>query len=108
MDMSEKAVLTDCLESLKHAASCYLQASMECDSDGLRKTLSHLAIDKNEERNAVFNMMHQAEMYATEPAAGEDVATFIRETKSMLDSFGGARTPVDRELGKPDESQMRM
>lgn len=108
MEMSEKAVLTDCLESLKHAASCYLKASMECDSDGLRKRLSHLAIDKAEESNAVFNMMHQADMYKTKPSDANEVAAFIKSARSALDNIGGPRKPVARELGRSDELEIRM
>lgn len=108
MEMSEKAVLTDCLESLKHASACYLRASMECDTDGLRKNLSHLALDKAEESNAVFNLMHQAGMYETKPADAKDVADFVEKAKNIVHNIGGPRTPVARELGRSDESERRL
>lgn len=108
MEMSEKAVLTDCLETLKHASSCYLKASLECDTDGLRQILSHLAIDKAEESNAVFNLMHQAGMYDTKQSDAKEVTQFVKQAKDVLHQLGGPRRPVDRELGRNTQTELRM
>lgn len=98
MDMTEKAVLTDCLESLKHASTTYLRTSLECDTDGLRQTLSRLAIDKAEESNAVFNLMHQAGIRNTEPSAAEEVSAFLTAAREQLEKIGGPSQRVRREL----------
>lgn len=108
MKMSEKAVLTDCLESLKHASEHYLRAALECDTDSLRKLFCHLAIDKAEESNAVFNLMHQAGMYITEPAEATKVSEFVESAKGVLRQLGGERTPVAREMGQSDASRPRL
>lgn len=103
MQMSEKAVLRDCLESLKHASVGYLQASFECDSDPLRQICQGLAVDHAQARNAVFNLMHQAGMYRTTPADHAQVQR-IRETcETALRHAHGPQMPVTRELhGAPD------
>lgn len=103
MDMTEKAVLTDCLESLKHASENYLRAALECDSDGMRKRLSRLALDKAEGSNSVFNMMHQAGIYKTQAADGSELEGVLLEAKKLLNQMGGASRPVERELGRSDD-----
>ncbi|OUM98390.1 MAG: hypothetical protein BAA04_00520 [Firmicutes bacterium ZCTH02-B6] len=100
MEMDERAILRDCLDTLKHAAVCYLQASLECDSDELRRTLSHLAVDKSEEQNAVFNLMHQAGIYKTHPADPKQVETLRQQCRQFLDRIGrGPTFAVARERG---------
>lgn len=100
MELGEKEVLTDCLESLKHASEQYLRAALNADSDGLRKRFSRLALDKAEQSNAVFNMMHQAGMQSTAPAAADQVQRVLDDAKSLLEQIGGASHPVPREVGR--------
>lgn len=105
--MSEKAVLRDCLESLKHASMGYLQASFECDSDSLRQTCQSLAVDHAEARNAVFNLMHQAGMYHTTPADEEQVNRIRQACETALRHAGGPQMPVERELrGAPEQRRL--
>ena len=94
--MSEGAVLRDCLDTLKYASLCYLRASHEADSDGLRKTFDRLAVDKSEQKNAVFNMMHQAGHYVTWPAPPQNVADLKHRVEAVLARIGTGRA-VDRE-----------
>lgn len=94
--MSEAALLRDCLDTLKHASMCYLRASHEADSDRLRETFEHLAIDKAEQKNAVFNLMHQAGMYKTKAANPEEVAELRRRSEELLQRIGTAQA-VERE-----------
>ena len=102
--MSEKAVLRDCLESLKHASVGYLQASFECDSDSLRQMCQRLAVEHAEARHAVFNLMHQAGMYHTTPADDEQVSRIRQACETALQQAHGPQMPVDRELrGTPDQ-----
>lgn len=99
MQMSEPAILRDCLDTLKHASMCYLRASHEADSDGLRKTFDRLAIDKSEQKNAVFNLMHQADHYKTYPANPDRVVTLKRACEDLLAKIGTGQA-VDRERGR--------
>lgn len=99
MEMSERAVLRDCLESLKHAATCYLKTSFEADSDGLRKLCDRIAIDKSEAKNAVFNLMHQAGMYETQPADAAQVTQFATAARERLQALGGPQYAPAREHG---------
>lgn len=69
--MQESSVLTDCLESLKHAAERYQQAAFEADSDDVRELLQDIMYDRCEQQAAVFNLMHQMGLYKTEPAGDE-------------------------------------
>lgn len=96
--MSEKAVLRDCLESLKHASVSYLRASFECDSDPLRQICQGLAIDHAQARNAVFNLMHQAGMYPTLPADRTQVQRIREACEAALRHTDGPQRAVDREL----------
>ncbi len=83
MGMSEPAILRDLLDTLKYASLCYLRAAHEADSDELRRTFENLAVDKSEQKNAVFNLMHQAGHYVTHPAqdrARGRVETEVRPT----------------------------
>ena len=68
MKMQESSVLTDCLESLKHAAERYIAAACEADSDDVRMVLQEIALDRCQQQAAVFNLMHQMGLYETEPA----------------------------------------
>lgn len=105
--MSEKAVLRDCLESLKHASVGYLQASFECDSDALRQMCQGIAVDHAEARNAVFNLMHQAGMYHTTPADQEQVKRIRQACDTAVQHAGGPQMPVGRELrGAPDQPRL--
>lgn len=88
MQMSESAILQDCLDTLKHASMCYLRASHEADSDRLRETFQSLAIDKGEQKNAVFNLMHQAGMYPTRPADTAHVEELKRHCEDLLGRIG--------------------
>lgn len=97
--MSEAAVLRDCLDTLKYASMCYLRASHEADSDGLRKTFDRLAVDKSEQKNAVFNLMHQAGQYKTWPARPENVADLKRRSAAVLARIGTGHA-TDRERGR--------
>lgn len=71
--MQERSILTDCLESLKHAAGLYQRAAFECDTDYVRNTLQAIAADRAEQQAAVFSLMHQMEAYPTQPATQEDI-----------------------------------
>jgi len=101
--MGEQAILRDCLDTLKHASMCYLRASLEADSDELRRTFDRLTIDKSEAKNAVFNLMHQAGMYKTQPADPAQVEALrqqCRQHLSRLEKHWGAMAPaVARERG---------
>jgi len=100
MEMGERAILRDCLDTLKHASMCYLRASLEADSDPLRQTFDGIAIDKSEAKNAVFNLMHQAGIYETRPANPAEVEKLreaCRQFLAQLDTGHGP--PVARELG---------
>lgn len=68
MAMQDKYILHDCLETLKHLGSTYQAVAFECDSDALRKTLENIQIDRDEQRNAVFNLLHQMGEYKTATA----------------------------------------
>lgn len=108
MEMSEKSVLTDCLESLKHASEHYLRAALESDSDGMRQRLRNLAVDKAEGSNAVFNMMHQAGIYKTKPADMGEVRDVVTSAKRLLEGIGGPSQPVAREMTRGEDSKLRM
>lgn len=99
MQMSELAILRDCLDTLKHASTCYLRASHEADSDQLRKTFQNIAIDKGEQKNAVFNLMHQAGMYETRPAEAARVTELKRHCEDLLGRIGTGEA-VERERAK--------
>ncbi|REJ36471.1 MAG: hypothetical protein DIU82_04355 [Bacillota bacterium] len=100
MEMDERAILRDCLDTLKHASMCYLQAGLEADSDDLRKTFVRLAVDKSEEQNAVFNLMHQAGIYKTQPADPAQVEALRQECGQFLDRLGpGPSLATERERG---------
>lgn len=73
MKMQEKSILTDCLESIKHAAERYQEAAFEADHDHVRDTLQDIMIDRVEQQAAVFSLMHQMGLYATPEANGERV-----------------------------------
>ncbi len=105
--MSEAAILRDCLDTLKHASMCYLRASHEADSDGLRKTFDRLVVDKSEQKNAVFNLMHQGGQYKTWPARPENVADLKRRLEPVLARIGAGYADR-REQGRwaGDEVQM--
>lgn len=99
MRMSEPAILRDLLDTLKHASLCYLRAAHEADSDELRRTFENLAVDKSEQKNAVFNLMHQAGHYVTPPARAEHVAELKRKCDDFLATIDGKYVPpVEREL----------
>src|SRR5690606_28480245 len=71
--MQEKSILTDCLESIKHAAERYQEAAFEADHDHVRDTPQDIMIDRVEQQAAVFSLMHQMGRYATPEANGERV-----------------------------------
>ncbi|GEM_PF-2149694 len=73
MKMQEKSILTDCLESIKHAAERYQEAAFEADHDHVRDTLQDIMIDRVEQQAAVFSLMHQMGLYSTPEANGERV-----------------------------------
>lgn len=95
--MNEKAVLLDCLASLDHAATRYQRAALECDTDPLRKLLTHLAVDKLEEHRAVFNLMHQAGIFRTETADPKDIRSVVAHAEDLLQAAGGPQHAVARE-----------
>lgn len=97
MELDERSVLSDCLESLKQAANQYLHASLDSDGDGLRKRLSRIALDKAEQSFAVSNMMHQAGILQSESAPDDQVELLAAEAKEILGRIGGPSYPVDRE-----------
>lgn len=78
MKMQEASVLTDCLESLKHAAECYQRAAFECDSDDLRDLLQDIMYDRCEQQAAVFNLMHQMGLYRTKTADASRVDQLLQ------------------------------
>src|SRR5690625_3302946 len=97
--MSEQAILRDCLESLKHISAQYLWASFKCDSDKVRRTCQRVAIDKAEEPNSVFNLMHQAGMYPTQPADAAQLDRLRQLTQQSVQRAGGQQFAVPREYG---------
>lgn len=102
MQMSEAAILRDCLDTLKHASACYLRAGHEADSKEFRETLQSLAIDKAELKNAVFNLMHQAGIYETRPADPADVTALKRQCEDLLGRIGtGDAVLRERAKGRP-------
>lgn len=103
--MSEAAVLRDCLDTLKYASTSYLRASHEADSDVLRKTFDRLAVDKSEQKNAVFNLMHQAGHYRTWPAQQTNVDDLRRRVSAVVARMGTGRA-VPRERGPMMEEYM--
>lgn len=82
MRMQEKSILTDSLESLKHAAERYQEAAFECDSDNVREVLQDIMYDRCEQQAAVFNLMHQMGMYETEAASREELDQVLRKYKT--------------------------
>jgi len=93
LELDDKYILRDCLETLKHQAMVYQWASFECDDDRLRKLLQHTAIDKNDLRNAVFNLMHQRGMYPTASADMVDLQQLAAQwQKALADMPTGAAT----------------
>lgn len=76
--MQESSVLTDCLESLKHAAERYLEAAFESDSDDVRELLQDIVYDRCEQQAAVFNLMHQMGIYKTQPVAADVLAQALQ------------------------------
>jgi spore coat protein CotF len=86
MAMEDKQILLDCLETLKHLGMNYQMAAFECDSDQIRKAFENIQIDKDELRNAVFNLMHQSGYYKTQPADVNQVAT---QTQTWQQTLGG-------------------
>lgn len=77
--MQEKSILTDCLESIKHAAERYQEAAFEADHDHVRDTLQDIMIDRVEQQASIFSLMHQMGLYQTHGAPPER----IRETISL-------------------------
>jgi len=95
--MSEAAVLRDLLDTLKHASACYLRAAHEAADNDLRRTFEGIAVDKSEQKNAVFNLMRQAGHYETKPAAEDHMLELKRQCDDFLARIGTDR-PVEREL----------
>ena len=87
MRMQEKSILTDCLESLKHAAERYQEAAFECDSDNVREILQDIMYDRCEQQAAVFNLMHQIGIYKTETAPKEQLQALIDAHRRTLDQM---------------------
>lgn len=87
MRMQEKSILTDSLESLKHAAERYQEAAFECDSDNVREVLQDIMYDRCEQQAAVFNLMHQMGLYETEPAPQEALRRLVAECRRNLDQM---------------------
>lgn len=85
MTMEESSILTDCIESLKHAAEQYLHAAFLCDTDSVRDTLQDIVYDRCEQEASVFSLMHQMEIYKTEEAPKERVDSVkARFSKAMV------------------------
>lgn len=87
MRMEEISILTDCVESLEHAAEAYMQAAFSCDTGAVRKRLQQIAHDRCEQQAAVFNLMHQMGIYKTEPAPADRLeavkSRFLRALGAM-------------------------
>ena len=77
MKMQEKSILTDCLESIKHAAKRYQEAAFEADNDRVRDTLQDIMIDRVEQQASIFSLMHQMGLYQTPEAPKERVQETI-------------------------------
>lgn len=92
--MERESVLRDCLESLKHLAVAYSRAAFECDTDGLRRTLSHIVQDKHELQAAVFNLMHQMGAYQTRPADAQSVQEAYERFSRTLQQMEQRRARV--------------
>lgn len=99
MAMSEAAVLRDLLDTLKHASTCYMRAAHEAASNDLRNTFEGIAVDKSEQKNAVYNLMRQAGHYETTPASAQHVAELKRQCQEFLARIG-QDAPVERELAR--------
>lgn len=82
MQMQEKSVLTDCLESLKHVARMYQDAVFECDNDHVRDTLQDIMFDRVEQQASVFSLMHQMGFIETQQADETRVT-------NLLDTYQG-------------------
>lgn len=104
MKMSDEAVLWDCLETLKHASAAYLRAAHEADSDVVRRTLNRMAVDKSEQKNAVFSAMHQGGLHPTKPAPVEDLAA-AKEVYARLADVVGQGHAVARERNVEKDPQ---
>lgn len=101
MQMSDIAILRDCLDSLKHASVSYLQASHETASNDMRQTLQRVAVDKGEQKNAVFNLMRREGMYDIRSADPQAVSQLSHKCEQLLEELGPSEA-VDRE--RMDES----
>lgn len=77
MKMQEKSILTDCLESIKHAAERYQEAAFEADHDHVRDTLQDIMIDRVEQQASIFSLMHQMGLYSTPEAPAERVREVV-------------------------------
>lgn len=98
--MEESLILTDCIESLKHAAEAYLHAALACDNGTLRKRLQEIVVDRCQQEAAVFSLMHQMEIYRTEEAPKERVeavkARFTKAFEAMEQRHEAAGEPAER------------
>ena len=57
--LSDRDLLQDCLNTLKHLSACYRQAATECDSQDLREMFWNVLHDKLELQAATFRFMNQ-------------------------------------------------
>lgn len=95
--MQEKSILTDCLESIKHAAERYQQAAFEADHDHVRDTLQDIMIDRVEQQAAIFSLMHQMGMYETPEAPAERIQRTLDMYRQQAAAFEARHREVEGE-----------
>jgi len=102
VQMQERSVLTDCLESLKHAAFRYQEAAFESDSDNVREVLQDIMYDRCEQQAAVFNLMHQMGLYKTAPADAQRVQRLVEKFQHGVDEMADRHGREERNGVRPE------
>ena len=95
--MQEKSILTDCLESIKHAAERYQEAAFEADHDHVRDTLQDIMIDRVEQQAAIFSLMHQMGLYETAEAPGDRIQKTLETYRRQAADFETRHREVEGE-----------
>lgn len=99
--MQEKSILTDCLESLKHAAERYQEAAFECDHDHVRDTLQDILIDRMEQQASIFSLMHQMGLYETAEAPEDRVRKALSLYRAEAEKMQIRHHAVEGEHAQP-------
>ena len=87
MQLEDKYILQDCLATLKHQAIVDTWASFECQKDDLRRLLQNISTDKNDLRNAVFNLMSQMGLYQVTAVAPSEIKQSADKWRSALEQM---------------------